>query len=363
MLVWQKYALDTGSIINYARTQTKDGFFTQTINGVTYAFEVINFTGDVTYSQNTVLGSSSSVNTRMVIAHYHGNLTINSGVKLTAVANSSGYGGPKGLFICVDGTLTNNGEISMTARGASAAGQNVWLYKSGSAWEYIPAVGGAGAARPNQIGSTSTSSPTGNTGPNGSNGSSRGTGGGGAGASRVNGSSGHDKSARGGAGGAGTSYSGGPGGGAEANYNWATLGGGNGSSSGGAGGAGRTRDNLYSTAGGGAGNAGGSGSNKSASDTALSGGTGTGGLLIIYAADFKNNGSITSRGSTGGKTSNSGVPYAGGGGSGGGSINVFYKNAGSLVQGITSVSGGVGGYADYRGGSGGAGSVTFTQCQ
>lgn len=49
------------------------------------------------------------------------------------------------MIIYVSGTLTNNGTISMTARGAIAEGQNVYLWNnSDDTYEYIPAIGGAG---------------------------------------------------------------------------------------------------------------------------------------------------------------------------------------------------------------------------
>ena len=47
------------------------------------------------------------------------------------------------------GTLTNNGTISMTARGAKAVGQNVYLFKKqDDSFEFVPAVGGVGGAIP-----------------------------------------------------------------------------------------------------------------------------------------------------------------------------------------------------------------------
>lgn len=64
---------------------------------------------------------------------------------------------------------------------------------------------------------------------------------------------------------------------------------------------------------------------------------GTGGLIIIYAEEIRNNnGKIQSKGENGGRGHNSG-----GGGSGGGSINIFYKN--SIEQGDINSTGGIGG--------------------
>ena len=60
---------------------------------------------------------------------YLGNPTTQN-VKLTTYASASNYGGPKGLLIYVSGTLTNNGEISMTARGARVPGDNVYIWKN-----------------------------------------------------------------------------------------------------------------------------------------------------------------------------------------------------------------------------------------
>ena len=43
------------------------------------------------------------------------------------------------------GTLTNNGTISMTARGAKAEGQNVYLFKNlDKTYEFVPKEGGSG---------------------------------------------------------------------------------------------------------------------------------------------------------------------------------------------------------------------------
>ena len=45
------------------------------------------------------------------------------------------------MMIYCTGTLTNNGTISMTARGAKASGQNVYLWQNlNGEYEYIPAV-------------------------------------------------------------------------------------------------------------------------------------------------------------------------------------------------------------------------------
>ncbi len=103
------------------------------------------------------------------------------------------------MLIYCTGTLTNNGIISMTARGAKAVGQNVYLCRDEQAeYEYVPKTGANGGA------ASTTHSLSGRHGNGGATGTNRKTGGGGSGGA-VEGT--------GGAGAAGTSYSGGPGGG------------------------------------------------------------------------------------------------------------------------------------------------------
>ena len=134
----------------------------------------------------------------MVIIKVNGDLTINNGVTLTACKSDNGYGGPKGLLIYCTGTISNNGTIDMTARGAKAVGQNIYLWQNiDNNYEYIPGVGANGGARKmNGIGNS------------GKDGINRQTGGGGSGGGRY-----WNNNGIGGAGALGTSYSGGPGGG------------------------------------------------------------------------------------------------------------------------------------------------------
>ena len=93
-------------------------------------------------SNDVAIGTEESQMAKnTVVLKVEGNLTINSGVTLTAVASSAGYGGPKGMIVYCTETLTNNGTISMTARGAYAKGQNVYLYKKyDGTYEFIPAM-------------------------------------------------------------------------------------------------------------------------------------------------------------------------------------------------------------------------------
>ena len=308
-----------------------------------------------------------------VIQRYR-NLTIGAGATLTTQCRCCG------MVLIVDGDLTVNGTISMTARGAyhqpigdhriknNLLPGNDILYEidipatadeiatfllkekrryhsldelpaiyrptlycrgpSGNVYApadlgVIPAVGGAGGAG-------TTQSHAGNAGVDGTD---RKCGGGGSG--------GADYMGNGGAGSAGTCYSGGSGG--AGSYNGS---GGSGAPYGGAGGS-------YSggTAGaGGAGNPGGSG--KAAGQQ---GGDGTGGLIVIVCSG---NVIIGSVGSLQSKGVNGGTDTAGGGGgSGGGSINIFH--GGSLMNdGSIAASGGAGGAGTCPGGKGGDGCVT-----
>ena len=262
----------------------------------TIPVEYVQVDGDTTYSSNPVIGNTTA-DARMLVTRYNGNLTINSGVTLTPQARK------RGMFMYVDGALTVNGTISMTARGAAnVAGDRILvLADSGTSYE-IPAVGGAGGTTTSYVGGM---------------GIEGGTGGGGSG-SYYN------------AGAAGTSYSGGSAGGGRL--------GSAGSPYGGPGGNGTT---SYAAGGGGAGNPGG----------IPNGGTGTGGLLIIYAKSIVvgSTGTIQSNGSNGG---GSGDRYVGGG-SGGGSVNIFYQND-FVNNGTVTASGGLGGSSQsvYAGGAG-----------
>lgn len=155
-----------------------------TTNNIEIEFQMINYNTDIVLNSATTFGNTT-VDTQMLILKFNKNLTVNSGITLIPQVRK------KGMVVYVSGTLINNGKISMTARGASATGQDVYLYNN----EYVPAIGGNG-------GKGIKGQVNGNVGINGTN---RSTGGGGAGASmRAN--------TTGGNGGSGTSYSGGTGG-------------------------------------------------------------------------------------------------------------------------------------------------------
>lgn len=210
-----------------------------------YNVEIINYNEDVQYSleegqttRTIKLGDETSEK-KMLIVKYNKNLTIDKGVTLTAntttdtINNTKGLCCKKGMYIYVNQTLTNNGLITMTARGTvNEAGENVYLWKNtDNSYEYIPAVGGAGAGRVKRNTDGLTGGATGGTGTN------RRTGGGGSGAA----SRWATATSYSGAGAAGTSYSGGTGGGGCSARLGGTFYGGNGAANGGAGGAALTK--------------------------------------------------------------------------------------------------------------------------
>lgn len=309
-----------------------------TTNNIEIEFQIINYNTDITLNSSATVGNAVA-DTQMLILKFNRDLTINSGVTLTPQVRK------KGMVIFVSGVLTNNGVITMTARGASAVGQDVYLYEK----EYVPAKGANGGARVQKGGDGGLAS-----GIAGSNGTNRKTGGGASGGA-LRGAS-YKTTIYSGAGGTGTSYSGGSGGGgiSAREANWTGY---DASPAGGAGGAGRTNFKIDGYgAGGGAGNPGGIGSLEEKTYTDYSGKSGTGGLLIIYSNKLINNDRILSNGSTGGYA-NSRVS-ASGGSSGGGSINIFtatkIENKGTITA--------TGGSAVGNGGAkGGNGSVTIME--
>ena len=339
-----------------------DGEYTVKVAEETYNLKVHTFNQNLEIDANTEIGSENDVATEnenaksMVVLKVNGNLTIDEGAKLTAYASKNGYGGPKGMMIYCTGTLTNNGTISMTARGAKAEGQDVYLWKnSDNSYEFVPAEGASGA---NSVRIT-TSGFWGGTfsiiGESGSNSINRQTAGGGSGAAIANGDDGYGwtkTTSISGAGASGTAYSGGTGGGAalgETLYSGYTSE--SGSVNGGKGG--RSKSSYAGNAGSGAGNPGGTDGNDGSK-----GSNGTGGLLIIYANSLINNSNIEANGSNGGN----GYKNAGGGSSGGGSINIFYKDNYTENNGSITVDGGIAMCpTGYQGGAGGTGSISVGQ--
>lgn len=190
---------------------------------VSYAADVIYHQGDVALDGMTPLegatlnnkvyafgdesdcGTATTDATRTVVVKIDGDLTVENGVTITSICNRSGYGGPKGMMIYCTRKLTNKGTITMTARGAKAKGEDVYLYcNNDGSYEFVPAVGGAGASSRVQTGMGVLHGWSGTTG------SHRGSAGGGSGGVVDPGTSG--------AGASGTSYSGGSGGGGCIGY-------------------------------------------------------------------------------------------------------------------------------------------------
>lgn len=121
---------------------------TNNVEGATLANNIYEF-GDKTIdvgkadTQNKDGTTETGYAKNMVILKVEGDLTIDQGVTLTACKSDDGYGGPKGMLVYCMGKLTNNGTISMTARGAKAEGQDVFLWKNiDGTFEYVPATGG-----------------------------------------------------------------------------------------------------------------------------------------------------------------------------------------------------------------------------
>lgn len=300
--------------IVYNQDLVLDGI--NSVDGATLSDNIYEFGNKET---DVATDSEDAKNT--VVLKVNGNLIINEGVTLTACKSDDGYGGPKGLMIYCTGTITNNGTISMTARGARAEGENVYLYENNNnTFEYIPAQGAKGGE------SLRKGRNSGGNGINGYAGSKRQTGGGGCNQNSGLTIQAEDGSSTGGKGGNGRGY--------RASSSWATR-----------------------LAGGGAGNPGGiGGQNGFGNAQAGTGENGTGGLLVIYSNNVDNKGKIESNGSKG-------TVYTdiGGGSSGGGSINIFYKNNISCTGSVEAKGGDIGtnSSGSKSGSNGGDGTISI----
>ena len=201
-----------------SKENIETGKYGVTINNKTYNLQVYEFNENLTIDVSTEFGTEQDVATdtdyaqNMIAIKVNGDLNINGEAILTTHASKSGYGGPKGMFIYCTGTIINNGEISMTARGAKAEGEDVYLYKNNdNTYEYVPAEGATGGKGLVRVG--------GGNGNDGEKGLNRQTGGGGSGAVY----SGLGGVGTSGDGSYGTSYSGGTGGGAWYSYSTGTA--------------------------------------------------------------------------------------------------------------------------------------------
>lgn len=333
------YTFPEGTLFGGVERLTEDGDYAVACGaaGEELPVEFLNNAGDVTISANTNWGSATA-DQRLLAVRVRGNLTINAGATLTAAARKLG------LLVFVDGNVTVNGTLDMSARGAnhSATGSNVSAFNvriyeaTDAADNVLPGAGAAGGAR-------QTGTNNGNPGTAGANGQ---CGGGGGGGCRLG------TSANSGAGAAGTAFGGGGGGGGEHGTSGVAQ---DAAASGGAGGDAAISDKSRA-AGGGAGNAGGAAAFDNGSADA--GGTGTGGVLIVCAASITIGaaGLVQADGAAGGNAATDGGNGGGGGGSGGGSISLYHT--GSYTNGGTvQADGGAGGTASTPGGAGGAGSI------
>ncbi len=323
----------------------ENGYYALKVNDTTYNIHLYVLEGDQVWTSNQTFGDSGDIGTasshakHMVAVLVKGNLTIESGVTVTATKST--YGGPKGLFIYTAGDLTNKGTITMYGRGAYAAGQNVYLWYdklngNGYTGYTVPATGGAGAVRS----TTRTLYNDGGNylhGNNGTSGTGRATGGGGSGSVRN-----YVARMYPGSGAAGTSYSGGSGGGAAATDRASSRTAGNGAANGGPGGhgaqggaatgnSGGSTNGWGQAPGGGQGNGPGNNVWSHAVASVPAQDTGTGGLLILFCRSLNNTGNINANGVTARYTtvtkwngSQGGGHILSGGSSGGGSVNIFY---------------------------------------
>lgn len=194
-----------------------DGLYEILVNDEVYNIEVYNYYDDMEYklsegetSKKVLLGNNTADQT-MLVVKYHKNLNIGKGVTLTSAVRK------KGMYICVLGDTINEGEITMTARGANVSeGQNVYLWENiDSSYEYVPKDGAAGLAA-YRIGTTRA-------GVQGNAGNGRQTGGGGQGAAIINANNGALNSMMGSSTG-GNSYAGGNGAGAVVRCNSGAVG-------------------------------------------------------------------------------------------------------------------------------------------
>lgn len=302
---------------------------TVTINNVELACDIYKVAPETVLTPAVFTGCTAvDANTQIVIGR---DMSVASGTTLIPPYRC------KGIVIGDVGTFTNEGTISMTARGASGAGKNIQL----TADYMISAVGGTGGAGANNY-------PSGTNFSNGKNGDSPAAsvlscgGGGSGGAGHISAAAGHS-----GVGGTGTSFSGGAGSGGSIGTTSSA-----GSSSGGAGsnGLGGGSDGYNAT--GGAGNP----SGTSTGSRVGTGGNGTGGLIIILANNLVQSGSLIANGiqAAGIATTTGYIRDVTGGSSGGGCIVLISKTR--TITGTNSVAGGIaptGG--NGNGGAGGAG--------
>ena len=328
---------------------------TLTVNSVAFeSYDYCIHDGNLTITDTSDMADffTATEDTRSAWLIVKGNLTVNAEATLRP--------GVRKLFTCIHatGTLTLDGTVSMTARGANHSGftpSGPLLIAAGD-WgdgvgtvsnPVVPVAGGAGGAAQDTV---NTSDP-------GVAGTGGGTGGGASGARRSSGTSG--------AGAAGSMFAGGPGGGGT---NTASPQAGSGVANGGAGGDGASGGSVTNSrsAGGGGGNPGGAGAIGTSHEDTIGedGESGCAGLLIGIADIIAGSGTASANGPKGGDASTAAVGSqrsAGGGGAGGGHVTLVAKTsdsstvaaqanagAGGTATGANAASGASGGLGTAR---------------
>lgn len=137
----EEQVLEGESLIACIRdNEIKSGNYRLKINGEEYLAEIYNYDENVNYIADKNLGTSEE-DSKMLIMKYKGNLNVDTERIVIPETRK------KGMFLYVEGELTNSGEISMTARGAKSEGQDIYLWKhENGVYEYVPPVGASGGA-------------------------------------------------------------------------------------------------------------------------------------------------------------------------------------------------------------------------
>ena len=153
-----------------------NGKYAVTVSDQTYNLKMYNIQGNLKIGSNVIatMGNESDVAQgteeaqmakNMVVLKVNGDLTIDENSTLTTFSKE--YGGPKGLMIYCTGTITNNGDISQSGKGAHAKGQNVYLLRrTDGSYDYVSAEGATGGTR---VSASYWEEVSGNSGNNGIN--------------------------------------------------------------------------------------------------------------------------------------------------------------------------------------------------
>ena len=165
--------INNDSLIGKVSKIKNSGIQNITVNNTTYSADVLVYNNGLTLNGSNIQGATFGENVyefgnketdvakensdgtisdaqNMVILKVFGDLVIEEGITLTSCKSDNGYGGPKGMMIYCTGNIIDNGTISMTARGARAEGQNVYLWKNENDtqnYEIVPADGALGRNR------------------------------------------------------------------------------------------------------------------------------------------------------------------------------------------------------------------------